>query len=147
MRSFLWTGGTGKRKYHLVKWKLICKPRSKRGLGVKNLSLFNISLMCKWWWKLETGDGPWQSFMKKKYLSDATVFGVSQKRKDSAFWTDMLAVKDIYLCGRKMVVTNAYNALHCFKIELIFNNFKIVVLFSFFYYILSYRYINNSVSF
>ena len=55
---------------------------------------------------MEVESGPWQSFMKKKYLSDTTVFSASQKRKDSAFWTDMLAVKDIYLCGREMIVGN-----------------------------------------
>ena len=35
IRSFLWAGGTGKKRYHLVKWKLICKPRNKGGLGIK----------------------------------------------------------------------------------------------------------------
>jgi hypothetical protein len=33
-------------------------PKSKGGLGVKDLNKFNISLMCKWWWKLENEDGP-----------------------------------------------------------------------------------------
>jgi hypothetical protein len=48
IRSFLWAITHGKRRYHLVKWKVICSPRSKWGLGIKNLCRFNISLMCKW---------------------------------------------------------------------------------------------------
>jgi hypothetical protein len=106
IRAFLWASYRGKRRYHLVKWKLICTPRSKGGLGIKNLHRFNISLMCKWWWKLEHDTGPWQDFMWKKYLINSCVFSVKHKAHDSALWTDMLKVKDIYLSGRSMRVNN-----------------------------------------
>jgi hypothetical protein len=49
----IWAGDANKRKYHFVKWRWICKTKSKGELGVKDLYKFNISLMCKWWWKLE----------------------------------------------------------------------------------------------
>jgi hypothetical protein len=49
-----------------IKWKWICKPKKKGGLGLKNLYKFNSSLMCKWWWKLESGSGPWQDLRKKE---------------------------------------------------------------------------------
>jgi hypothetical protein len=49
IRAFFWAGDANKRKYHFVKWRWICKPKSKGGLGVKDLHKFNISLMCKWW--------------------------------------------------------------------------------------------------
>jgi hypothetical protein len=38
---------TKKRKYHFIKWKWICKHKSKGGLGVKDLTKFNISFICK----------------------------------------------------------------------------------------------------
>jgi len=41
------------KKYHLVRWETITKPKEKGGLGVKDLRKMNISLLCKWWWKLE----------------------------------------------------------------------------------------------
>jgi hypothetical protein len=74
IRAFLWASTRGKRRYHLVSWKLVCTPKSKDGLGIKNLCRFNISLMCKWWWKLEHDSGPWQDFMWKKYLTRSCVF-------------------------------------------------------------------------
>jgi hypothetical protein len=46
---FFWVGSVDRRKYHFMKWKWICKPKQKGGLGVKDLLKFNISLMCKWW--------------------------------------------------------------------------------------------------
>jgi hypothetical protein len=74
IRAFLWASTRGKRRYHLVSWKLVCIPKIKGGLGIKNLCRFNISLMCKWWWKLEHDSGPWQDFMWKKYLPDHVFF-------------------------------------------------------------------------
>jgi hypothetical protein len=41
------------KKYHLVKWNIITKPKNKEGLGVHDLRKMNISLLCKWWWKLK----------------------------------------------------------------------------------------------
>ena len=72
-RTFFWQGGGHKRKYHLVKWDIINKNKKFGGLGIKNIKLMNISLLCKWWWKLETGKGLWQSIVKMKYLQDETV--------------------------------------------------------------------------
>jgi hypothetical protein len=31
------------------------KTKKKGGLGVKDLSKMNISLLCKWWWRIENG--------------------------------------------------------------------------------------------
>ena len=56
-KRFFWQGGSLKKKYHLVKWTKISKPKDKGGLGIKNLRRMNISLLCKWWWKVETGEG------------------------------------------------------------------------------------------
>jgi hypothetical protein len=72
-RSFFWAGSVDKRKYHFVKWRWICKPKKKGGLGLKNLAKFNVILMCKWWWKIESSVCHWQQFMKVKYL-DSGVF-------------------------------------------------------------------------
>lgn len=33
-RSFFWQGRGQKRKYHLVKWEIICKSKKKGGLGI-----------------------------------------------------------------------------------------------------------------
>jgi hypothetical protein len=46
IEGFLWSGNKDKKRYHLVCSKLICKPRAKGGLGLKNVTKFNIILMC-----------------------------------------------------------------------------------------------------
>jgi hypothetical protein len=40
--------GQVNKKYHLVKSKELCKPRSHGGLGVINTKTMNISLMARW---------------------------------------------------------------------------------------------------
>jgi hypothetical protein len=66
-KKFFWQGNSIKKKYHLVKWSVITKPKKKGGLGVKDLRKMNISLLCKWWWKFEKREGMWQDIVRKKY--------------------------------------------------------------------------------
>ena len=49
-RDFLWGGGALERRPHLVKWKVVCLDKKKRGL-IKNLSFFNKALLGKWSWR------------------------------------------------------------------------------------------------
>ena len=50
-RDFLWPGvGKGKR-YHLVSWDAVCKPRVKGGLGIGKIPLRNCALLGKWLWR------------------------------------------------------------------------------------------------
>jgi hypothetical protein len=59
-RVFFWQGGSTKRKYRLLRWGCICKSKKNGGLGIKDIRKMNISMLCKWWWKLENEDGLWQ---------------------------------------------------------------------------------------
>ena len=72
-RSFFWQRGGQKKKYHLLRWEIINKSKKHGGLGIKNIQKINISLLCKWWWKLEKGDGLWQKLIKEKYFHQGVV--------------------------------------------------------------------------
>jgi hypothetical protein len=96
----------GQKKYHLIEWEKICKSKKKGGLGIKNLRKMNISLLCKWWWKLEREDGLWQDIIKHKYLRSNTIHTLTHKLNDSPVWYDLLKVKEFYLLGRSI---NLYN--------------------------------------
>jgi hypothetical protein len=112
-RVFFWQGGNTKKKYRLIKWDIICKSKKKGGLGIKNIRKMNLSLLCKWWWKLENEEGLWQDLVKAKYLQNAGVGNVSHKMGDSPVWTDLLKVKPIYLRGRQVIIKNGKHTLFC----------------------------------
>jgi hypothetical protein len=75
-KIFFWQGGRLKKKYYLVKWTLISRPKNKGGMGIKDLRKMSISLLCKWWWKVEYEEGLWQEMVKKK---------IQNQRRDSPF--------------------------------------------------------------
>jgi hypothetical protein len=105
-RRFFWHGKKQKKGYYMVKWTRVCRSKKKGVLGVKDIRKQNISLLCKWWWKLETLDGLWQDIVKAKYLRNKTVATVSSKFNDSPCWKAILKVKDTYFAGRKVVLNN-----------------------------------------
>lgn len=71
----------------------------------------NISLMCKWWWKLDTETGIWQDIVKAKYLSKCAIGNVQHRLGDSPAWSDLMKIKKIYLRGREIMVRNGKNSL------------------------------------
>ena len=50
-RDLLWGGGNMDKKSHLVKWSTVCVNKRNRGLGVRDLSILNRALLCKWIWR------------------------------------------------------------------------------------------------
>jgi hypothetical protein len=86
----LWQGGGLRRKYHLVTWETITKPKEKGGLGVKDSRKMNISLLCKWWWKFENDVGLWQEIVRKKYLKGKCLQQITYKANNSPVWNEIL---------------------------------------------------------
>ena len=105
-RTFFWQGGGTKKKYHLVKWDMICLSKRKGGLGVKDIFKMNISLLCKWWWKLDNEDGLWQTLIKNKYMKQGTISTIKSRLDDSPIWSSLLKIRQIYLRGRKIQTKN-----------------------------------------
>jgi hypothetical protein len=105
-REFYWQGGATRKKYHLIKWSKICKDKKKGGLGVKDLRKMNISLLCKWWWLLESGDGLWQEIVKLKYIYNTSVCLVQSRLNDSPYWKELMRIRPIYLAGRGYEINN-----------------------------------------
>lgn len=104
-RTFFWHGGGTKWKCHLIKWVKVCRSK-KGGVGIKDLIKLNVTLLSKWWWKLDHEEGLWQELIRAKYLSKNSIHTVTHKLNDSPMWYD-LNVKGIYLRGRKVKIKNS----------------------------------------
>ena len=67
-RDFLWGGGALVQKLHLVKWKTVFLEKMKGALGVRNLFLMNVALLCKWsWWYANEREALWKQVISQKY--------------------------------------------------------------------------------
>jgi hypothetical protein len=65
----------------------VCSPKDLGGLGILNLDLINISLLCKWLRGLENEDGNWRNLLKKNNLQKETLIQVVDKHGGSQFWS------------------------------------------------------------
>ena len=82
-----------RKKYRLVKWSVVCRPKDQGGLGIHDLQVKNEALLSKWLFKLLTKDGVWQTMMRNKYLGQKAVSQAFWKPGDSHFWAGLMAAK------------------------------------------------------
>jgi hypothetical protein len=102
---FFWEGVGDKRKYHMVDWAKVCKPKEFEGLGILNTKKMNIALMLKWIWKLyHNADGLWADLIRAKYLGSKDIFSREASRKGSQFWNAIQKIKWYFKMGAKHTV-------------------------------------------
>jgi len=72
---FYWQGTSKKRKYHMIKWEALNRPKEFGGLGFLDVRIMNVCLLAKWIDKLERGDSSLCcSLLRNKYLGDRSIF-------------------------------------------------------------------------
>jgi hypothetical protein len=97
---FYWDASL-KRKYHMVRWEVMAKPREFGGLGFTDTRLMNQCLLSRWIVKLERGDSNMcTSLLRKKYLQKSSFFSVKPSG-GSQFWRELHDIKYIWGMGRK----------------------------------------------
>ena len=77
-----------------VSWDRICQPKKRGGLGIKNLELFNSSLLCKWKWRCFIDkEAPRRELLNYRYGGFAEFFlygeGKERLKKSSIWWCDL----------------------------------------------------------
>lgn len=56
--------------FHSVRWKQVCASYHQGGLAVKNLRLFDTTLLGKWlWWYAMEKEALWRQVIEGKYGS------------------------------------------------------------------------------
>lgn len=50
---FFWQGVGNKKKYHMIKWEALNKPKEMGGLGFVDARAMNTALLGKWIYRLE----------------------------------------------------------------------------------------------
>jgi hypothetical protein len=93
---FLWQGDSEKKKYRLVKWSIVCRPKDQDGFGVHDLEVKNSALLGKWLFKLLTEDGVWKTVLRRKYIGSKALSQLVWKPGNSHFWAALMASKKFF---------------------------------------------------
>ncbi|KAL3037714.1 hypothetical protein AAZX31_01G085700 [Glycine max] len=90
LHRFLWGGGPDKNKIAWIKWEIVCRPKEKGGLGMKDINTFNLALLGKWWWNLFQHEGQlWARVLQSKYGGWRGLDEEPGSNKDSLWWRDL----------------------------------------------------------
>ncbi|KAK2657030.1 hypothetical protein Ddye_010082 [Dipteronia dyeriana] len=112
---FWWGGGGGgggggneeKQKIHWCKWNVMCKDKTARGLGFKNLSTFNRVLLAKQgWWVLKYPNSLATRVLKGCYFNNEDFLDAVSKPSDSFVWKSITWGKGILDTGLRWRVRN-----------------------------------------
>ncbi|XP_078174456.1 uncharacterized protein LOC144568100 [Carex rostrata] len=97
IRDFLWGKVDGERYLVPIAWHKICCSTEEGGLGIRDLELFNKSLLLKVVWHLaEDQDRLWVKVMKAKYYSRGGFWAVKNKTGCSRLWKTVQNLKDYF---------------------------------------------------
>jgi exonuclease III len=71
-RNFLWKGNQNNKKWALVGWDKLCKPKKRGGLGIRDPGKMNQVMGAKMWWRwLQHPQELWAQMWKQKYAPNA----------------------------------------------------------------------------
>ena len=98
--KFFWQGMNKKRKYHMVKWEALNRPKYFGGLGFTDVRVMNTCLVAKWFARLEANDlSICCELLRKKYLGNKSIFQI-KRISGSQFWRGLLSTRQWFQWGR-----------------------------------------------
>jgi hypothetical protein len=89
-RNFLWHGHDPNKKWALVSWDKVCKPKSLGGLGLRDPGKLNNTMGEKIWWHwLKITEELWEKIWKHKYTPNtpqAQLIRLTDQIQGSNIW-------------------------------------------------------------
>ena len=102
-RNFLWDGAADQKKIDRVRWDKVCLPKEEGGLGVKDITSFNISLLGKWKWDLVQNQGEtWTKILESKYGGWRNLDAVPRASLESLWWRELKTINQITHQGQQL---------------------------------------------
>ena len=90
---FLWGGGSDTNKIAWIKWDTVCLPKEKGGLGIKDISTFNLAMLGKWRWNLFHDEGQlWAKILVSKYGGWRGLEENGGNSFESLWWRDLKSI-------------------------------------------------------
>ena len=99
-RSFWWGQNNGKNKIAWSSWDKICVPKTKGGLGFRDLKAFNLTLLAKRGWRLQTNTSSLvHRVFKARYFLERDFINAEMGTKPSYAWRSIMAAQKVVQHG------------------------------------------------
>lgn len=95
-----------------ISWEELCIPKAQGGINFKLLKEFNLALLAKQGWKLQTEPNSFASqVLKPKYFTDCDFVNASLGKRPSYLWRSIMATQHLVRHGMRWRVGNGEKIL------------------------------------
>lgn len=102
IRQFWWGQGKDHKKLVWLSWDKLCMPKAMRGMGFKDLRLFNLALLAKQGWRLQTNSTSLFAWVfKVKYFPHCSFLEAELGRHPSYAWRSIMAAQGVVQRGTR----------------------------------------------
>ncbi|XP_030964645.1 uncharacterized protein LOC115985893 [Quercus lobata] len=96
VRKFWWGQNNGADKMAWLSWEKMCTPKEAGGMGFRDLKAFNLALLAKQGWWLQTCTGSlFYRVFQAKYFPDRDFLSATLGTKPSYAWRSIFAAQQI----------------------------------------------------
>lgn len=107
IRNFWWGQKNDKKKIAWLSWDKLCEPKSCGGMGFKKIKQFNMALLAKQGWRLQTKPNSLVcQVLKARYFPHSDFIHASVGNNPSYTWQSILAAQLIVREGLRWRVGN-----------------------------------------
>ena len=100
IKKFLWGQEGDRRKIHWVKWEEMTKSKTIRGMGFRDLAMFNDSLLAKQAWRLlHDKTSLFYKVFKARFFPNSSIMEAANSRLGTYAWKSILRGRDIIQRG------------------------------------------------
>ena len=110
IRQFWWGQRGEEKKRAWLSWDKLCEPKERGGMGFKRLQQFNLALLAKQGWRLQTcQNSVLYRVLKAKYFPSCDFLHATVGNNPSYTWRSILVAKPIVEKGTRWRVGNGSN--------------------------------------
>ncbi|KAF5450334.1 hypothetical protein F2P56_030694 [Juglans regia] len=94
MARYWWGQKNEERKFHWLSWKKMCSSKFVGGMGIKELEVFNMTLLAKQTWRLlQNKESLFHKMYAARYFSDGNLLTASLGGNLSYAWRGIREAK------------------------------------------------------
>ncbi|XP_019225393.1 PREDICTED: uncharacterized protein LOC109206976 [Nicotiana attenuata] len=99
-RNHLWDGKEQTNKAPLIAWDIVCRPKCKGGLGIKDCLVWNEAAIAKYIWNIaQKADNLWVKWVNHVYIKEASWDHYVPPNDCSWYWKRICNIKEKFKDG------------------------------------------------